>query len=155
MIDKAGAPKVIEFNVRFGDPETQPIMMRLRSDLLEHIEHAIDGHLDRSRALWDPRPALGVVMAAEGYPGTPRTGNMINTWDVPDVDDTKVFHAGTRLDGDRTVTAGGRVLCVCALGDSVAEAQQRAYAEVAGISWPGEFHRHDIGWRAIERERNR
>ncbi|MFC3716604.1 phosphoribosylamine--glycine ligase [Luteimonas soli] len=153
MIDKAGAPKVIEFNVRFGDPETQPIMMRLRSDLLEHIEHAIDGHLDRSRALWDPRPALGVVMAAEGYPGKPRTGNMINTWDVPDVDDTKVFHASTRLDGDRVVTAGGRVLCVCALGDTVADAQQRAYAEVAGISWPGEFHRHDIGWRAIERER--
>src|SRR3546814_17701419 len=105
-------------------------MMRLRSDLLEHIEHAIDGHLERSRALWDPRPALGVVMAAEGYPGKPRTGNMINTWDVPDVEDTKVFHAGTRLDGDRTVTAGGRVLCVCALGDSVAHAQQRAYADV-------------------------
>ena len=155
MIDQAGAPKVIEFNVRFGDPETQPILMRLRSDLLEHIEDAIDGHLDRSRALWDPRPALGVVMAAEGYPGAPRTGNMINTWDVPDVDDTKVFHAGTRLEGDRVVTAGGRVLCVCALGDSVADAQKRAYAEVAGISWPGEFHRHDIGWRAIERERQR
>src|SRR3546814_14833497 len=78
---------------------------------------------------------------------------MINTWDVPDVEDTKVFHAGTRLDGDRTVTAGGRVLCVCALGDSVAHAQQRAYADVAGISWPGEFHRHDIGWRATERGR--
>jgi len=153
MIDKSGAPKVIEFNVRFGDPETQPVLMRLRSDLVEHIEHAIDGHLDRSRALWDPRPALGVVMAAEGYPGKPRTGNMINTWDVPDVDDTKVFHAGTRLEGDRVLTSGGRVLCVCALGDSVAEAQKRAYAEVAGISWPGEFHRHDIGWRAIERER--
>ncbi len=153
MIDEAGAPKVIEFNVRFGDPETQPILMRLRSDLLEHIEDAIDGRLDRSRALWDARPALGVVMAAEGYPGTPRTGNMINTWDVPDVDETKVFHAGTRLDGDRIVTAGGRVLCVCALGDTVADAQQRAYAQVAGISWPGEFHRHDIGWRAIERER--
>ncbi|WP_417474441.1 phosphoribosylamine--glycine ligase [Luteimonas mephitis] len=153
MIDKAGAPKVIEFNVRFGDPETQPILMRLRSDLLEHIEHAIDGQLDRSRALWDPRPALGVVMAAEHYPGKPRTGDTINTWDVPDVEDTKVFHAGTRLDGERVVTAGGRVLCVCALGDSVADAQQRAYAEVAGISWPGEFHRHDIGWRAIERER--
>src|SRR3546814_4508619 len=89
MIDKTGAPKVIEFNVRFGDPETQPIMMRLRSELLEHIEHAIDGHLDRSRALWDARPALGVVMAAEGYPGKPSPGNMINTWDVPDVDDRK------------------------------------------------------------------
>jgi len=153
MIDRTGAPKVIEFNVRFGDPETQPILMRLRSDLVEHIEDAIDGHLDRSRALWDPRPSLGVVMAAEGYPGKPRTGNMINTWDVPDVDDTRVFHAGTRLDGDRVVTAGGRVLCVCALGDTVADAQKRAYSEVAGISWPGEFHRHDIGWRAIERER--
>src|SRR3546814_16863466 len=83
MIDKSGAPKVIEFNVRFGDPETQPIMMRLRSDLLEHIGHAIDGHLDRSRALWAARPALGVVMAAEGDPGKPGTGTMINTWDVP------------------------------------------------------------------------
>ena len=153
MIDRTGAPKVIEFNVRFGDPETQPVLMRLRSDLVEHIEHAIDGHLDRSRALWDPRPALGVVMAAGGYPGKPRTGNMINTWDVPDVDDTKVFHAGTRLEGDRVLTAGGRVLCVCALGETVADAQKRAYAEVAGISWPGEFHRHDIGWRAIEREK--
>ena len=152
MIDKAGAPKVIEFNVRFGDPETQPVMMRLRSDLLDHIEDAIDGRLDRSRALWDPRPSLGVVMAAAGYPGTPSTGHMINAWDVPDVEDTKVFHAGTRLEGEHVVTAGGRVLCVCALGDTVAEAQKRVYAEVAGISWPGEFHRHDIGWRAIERE---
>src|SRR3546814_13678840 len=114
-------------------------MMRLRSDLLEHIEHAIDGHLDRSRALWDARPALGVVMAAEGYPGKPSTGNMINTWDVPDVDDTQVFHAGPRLDGDRTVTAGRRVLCVCALGDSVADAQHRASPKRPRISWPGGF----------------
>ena len=92
-------------------------------------------------------------MAAQGYPGTPRTGDAINTFDVPDVEGTKVFHAGTRLQDGNAVTAGGRVLCVCALGDTVADAQARAYAEVAGIGWPGEFHRHDIGWRAIERER--
>jgi phosphoribosylamine--glycine ligase len=144
---------VIEFNVRFGDPETQPVMMRLQSDLLDLVEAALDQRLDAVQAQWDPRPSLGVVMATGHYPGTPRTGDPINTWDVPDLDDTKVFHAGTRIDGEHVVTSGGRVLCVCALGDSVADAQQRAYAEVAGISWPGEFHRHDIGWRAIERER--
>ncbi|MDN5781958.1 MAG: phosphoribosylamine--glycine ligase [Luteimonas sp.] len=154
MIDKAGAPKVIEFNVRFGDPETQPIMMRLQSDLLELVEAALDGRLDAAEVQWDPRPCLGVVMAAEHYPDTPRTGDTINAWDVPDVEDTKVFHAGTRLEGEHVVTSSGRVLCVCALGDSVADAQRRAYAEIAGISWPGEFHRHDIGWRAIERERH-
>jgi phosphoribosylamine---glycine ligase len=147
MIDKHGAPKVIEFNVRFGDPETQPVMMRLQSDLLALVEAAIDGRLDEVQAQWDSRPSLGVVMAAEGYPGTPRLGDAINTWDAPDVDDTKVFHAGTRLEGEHAVTAGGRVLCT-----TVAEAQRLAYAEVAGISWPGEFHRHDIGWRAIARE---
>jgi len=153
MIDKAGAAKVIEFNVRFGDPETQPVMLRLQSDLLELVEAAIDGKLDTVEAQWDPRPSLGVVMAAEGYPGTPRTGDVINSMDAPDLDDTRVFHAGTKVEGEHAVTAGGRVLCACALGDSVADAQRRAYAEVAGISWHGEFHRHDIGWRAIERER--
>jgi phosphoribosylamine--glycine ligase len=153
MIDKAGAPKVIEFNVRFGDPETQPVMLRLQSDLLDLIEAAIDVRLLEVEAHWDPRPSLGVVMAAEHYPGTPRLGDTINSWDAPDVPDTKVFHAGTRIEGEHVVTSGGRVLCVCALGDSVADAQRRAYAEVAGISWHGEFHRHDIGWRAIERER--
>jgi phosphoribosylamine--glycine ligase len=153
MIGKDGAPRVIEFNVRFGDPETQPVMLRLRSDLLGLVEAAIDGRLDGVEAEWDPRPSLGVVMAAEGYPGTPRTGDVINSFDAPDIDDTKVFHAGTKLEGEHAVTAGGRVLCVCALGESVADAQRRAYAEVAGISWPGEFHRHDIGWRAIARER--
>jgi phosphoribosylamine--glycine ligase len=152
MIDKAGAPKVIEFNVRFGDPETQPVMLRLQSDLLDLVEAAINGKLEGVDAQWDPRPSLGVVMAAEGYPGKPRIGDVINSIDAPDVDGTKVFHAGTRVEGGHAVTAGGRVLCVCALGDSVADAQQRAYAEVAGISWPGEFHRHDIGWRAIARE---
>jgi phosphoribosylamine---glycine ligase len=152
MIDQSGAPKVIEFNVRFGDPETQPVMLRLQSDLVELIEAAVDGRLDGAQAQWDPRSSLGVVMAAEGYPGTPRSGDAINGWDVPDVPGTKAFHAGTKLEGEHVVTAGGRVLCVCALGSSVAEAQQRAYAELAGISWHGEFHRHDIGWRAIERE---
>ena len=152
MIDASGAPKVIEFNVRFGDPETQPVMMRLQSDLLDLVEAAIDQRLHETSARWDPRPSLGVVMAAEHYPGTPRLGDIINSWDVPDVEDTKVFHAGTRIEGDHVVTSGGRVLCVCALGDDVADAQRKAYAEVSGISWSGEFHRHDIGWRAIERE---
>lgn len=151
MIDASGAPKVIEFNVRFGDPETQPVMMRLQSDLLDLVEAGIDGRLDEVEASWDPRPALGVVMAARNYPDTPRLGDTINSWDVPDVPETKVFHAGTRMEGDRVVTSGGRVLCVCALGEDIAEAQRRAYEEVSGISWPGEFHRHDIGWRAIAR----
>ncbi len=155
MIDASGAPKVIEFNVRFGDPETQPVMMRLTSDFAALVEAGIDGRLDAAAADWDPRPALGVVMAAEHYPATPRTGDVINTWDTPPLADTKVFHAGTTLDAHgQAVTAGGRVLCVTALGDSVADAQARAYGELAGISWPGEFHRHDIGWRAIERERS-
>ena len=153
MIDASGAPKVIEFNVRFGDPETQPVMLRLQSDLLDLIEAAIDARLHEVKAQWDPRPSLGVVMAAEHYPGTPRLGDPINEWDVPDILGTKVFHAGTKWVDGNVVTAGGRVLCVCALGDSVADAQRKAYAEVAGISWHGEFHRHDIGWRAIARER--
>ena len=154
MIDRSGAPKVIEFNVRFGDPETQPVMLRLQSDLVDLLEAAIGGRLASVQAKWDPRPSLGVVMAADGYPDTPRTGDVISGWDVPDVPDTKVFHAGTKTEGAHVVTAGGRVLCVCALGDSVADAQRKAYAEVAGISWHGEFHRHDIGWRAIAREQN-
>ena len=152
MIDKTGAPKVIEYNVRFGDPETQPVMMRLQSDLLDLVEAAIEGRLDGVQAQWDPRPALGVVMAAEHYPGTPRLGDTISTWDVPEVEDTKVFHAGTKLDGEDVVTTGGRVLCVVGLGNTVAEAQHKAYETVSGISWHGEFHRHDIGWRAIARE---
>jgi phosphoribosylamine--glycine ligase len=153
MIDRAGVPKVIEFNVRFGDPETQPVMLRLDSDLLDLVEAAIDQRLHETTVKWDPRPSLGVVMAAENYPGTPRTGDVINTIEAPDLDDTKVFHAGTKVEGDHVVTSGGRVLCVCALGDTVAEAQRSAYDAVAGISWHGEFHRHDIGWRAIEREK--
>ncbi len=152
MIDKAGAPRVIEFNVRFGDPETQPVMLRLQSDLVDLLDAALDARLHEASARWDPRPALGVVMAAEGYPGTPRLGDTINSLDVPEIEDTRVFHAGTRIEGEHVVTSGGRVLCVCALGSDIADARDRAYAAVAGISWHGEFHRHDIGWRAIERK---
>lgn len=155
MIDASGAPKVIEFNVRFGDPETQPVMLRLQSDLVELVEAAIDGRLDAVEAQWDPRPSLGVVMAARPYPDTPVTGDVIEGLDsVPD--DAKVFHAGTVLDlNGNVLSAGGRVLCVAALGDSVRDAQQRAYKAVAGIHWTHEFHRTDIGWRAIAREEGR
>ena len=153
MIDAGGAPKVIEFNVRFGDPETQPVMLRLQSDLVDLVDAAIDGKLERIDAHWDPRPSLGVVMASAPYPETPVTGDVIYGLDTVPAD-AKVFHAGTALDAHGQVIAtGGRVLCVCALGDSVAEAQQQAYAGVAAIHWTHEFHRSDIGWRAIARER--
>ncbi|QNH18621.1 phosphoribosylamine--glycine ligase [Xanthomonas sp. SS] len=153
MIDASGAPKVIEFNVRFGDPETQPVMLRLQSDLVELIEAAIDGQLHATQAQWDPRPSLGVVLAAAPYPEKPITGEAISGLDqVPA--SAKVFHAGTALDATgRVLSAGGRVLCVAALGDSVSDAQRNAYAGVAQIRWPNEFHRSDIGWRAIARER--
>jgi len=153
MIDASGAPKVIEFNVRFGDPETQPVMLRLQSDLLDLVQAAIDGTLDQVQAQWDPRPSLGVVLAAAPYPEAPITGDVISGLDrVPDT--AKVFHAGTALDAQgNVVSAGGRVLCVAALGDSVRDAQANAYAGVAKVSWANEFHRHDIGWRAIARER--
>ncbi|WP_101925300.1 MULTISPECIES: phosphoribosylamine--glycine ligase [Luteimonas] len=153
MIDAHGAPKVIEFNVRFGDPETQPILLRLQSDLSDLVDAALDARLADVDVQWDPRPALGVVMAASPYPETPRTGDVIVFADAPAAPDTKVFHAGTTLVDGQIVTAGGRVLCVAALGDSVADAQQRAHAAMACISWDGAFHRSDIGWRAIERER--
>ncbi|MBS0194075.1 MAG: phosphoribosylamine--glycine ligase [Proteobacteria bacterium] len=150
MIDPSGVAKVIEFNVRFGDPETQPIMLRLQSDLLDLIEAGIDGRLDQVQVQWDPRPSLGVVMAAANYPDTPKIGDVIHGLDAQQPASTKVFHAGTKLDANgAVVTSGGRVLCACALGESVADAQRRAYAAVAAIAWDGEFHRHDIGWRAI------
>jgi phosphoribosylamine---glycine ligase len=154
MIDGRGNAKVIEFNVRFGDPETQPVMLRLQSDLVGLLEAAIDVRLDQVNAEWDERPSLGVVMAAQGYPGTPRSGDVIRG--LPTADDSdgdcKVFHAGTRLDGDgQVLTAGGRVLTVCALGNDIAAARQRAYAALAPIDWDGEFHRTDIGWRALQR----
>ena len=151
MIDASGAPRVIEFNVRFGDPETQPVMLRLQSDLVDLVEAAIDGRLDQVEARWDARPSLGVVMAAEHYPATPSTGDAISGLNTPFAQDTKVFHAGTKQDGTRIVTSGGRVLCVCALGSDVADAQAHAYAAVAQIGWRGEFHRSDIGWRANAR----
>ncbi len=153
MIDAEGAPKVIEFNVRFGDPETQPVMLRLNSDLLDLVEAALDGTLDRIEAEWDPRPSLGVVMAASPYPESPITGDIIRGLDSDFAVDTKVFHAGTQLsETGHVLTSGGRVLCVAALGRDVGDAQQRAYAAVAHIDWEHEFHRNDIGWRAIARE---
>ncbi|OHE81018.1 MAG: phosphoribosylamine--glycine ligase [Lysobacterales bacterium GWF1_69_6] len=152
MIAPDGSPKVIEFNVRFGDPETQPVMLRLRSDLLDLVEAAIAGRLEQAQAEWDPRPSLGVVMAAENYPGTPRTGDVIAGLGTDPGPGAKVFHAGTAMKNGQVVTAGGRVLCACALGDSVADAQRRAYAAADNIHWDGCFYRSDIGWRAIERE---
>jgi phosphoribosylamine--glycine ligase len=152
MISPDGAPKVIEYNVRFGDPETQPVMLRLRSDLMDLVEAAIDGKLDQAETKWDDRTSLGVVMAAENYPGTPRLGDVVEGLDANPGFGAKVFHAGTALKDGKVVTTGGRVLCACALGETVAEAQQRAYLAVANIDWPGEFHRHDIGWRAIARD---
>ncbi|MBW8312379.1 MAG: phosphoribosylamine--glycine ligase [Rhizobium sp.] len=152
MIAPDGSPKVIEFNVRFGDPETQPVMLRLRSDLLDLVEAAIAGRLDKVQAEWDPRPSLGVVMAAENYPGTPRTGDVIAGLGTDPGPGAKVFHAGTAMKNGQVVTTGGRVLCACALGDSVADAQRRAYAAADNIHWDGCFYRSDIGWRAIQRE---
>lgn len=153
MIDKQGNPKVIEFNCRFGDPETQPIMLRLQSDLVELCLAACDGKLDEKVSKWDARASLGVVMAAGGYPGNYRTGDQIHGLPLEEVADGKVFHAGTTLaDDDRVLTNGGRVLCVTALGDTVAEAQQRAYALMTDIHWDGSFSRSDIGYRAISRE---
>ena len=153
MIDKQGNPKVIEFNCRFGDPETQPIMLRLQSDLVELCLAACDGKLDEVKSQWDARPSLGVVMAAGGYPGDYRTGDEIHGLPLEEVADGKVFHAGTKLaDDDRVLTNGGRVLCVTALGDSVAQAQQRACALMKDIHWDGSFSRSDIGYRAIARE---
>ena len=152
MIDASGAPKVIEFNVRFGDPETQPVMLRLQSDLVDLLEAAIDGQLEGVSAQWSPQCSLGVVMAAENYPDTPRTGDVIRGLDAPLPEGSKVFHAGTQLgENGKVLTAGGRVLCACALGNDVAAAQQRAYQLVTQIGWDGEFHRSDIGHRAIGR----
>lgn len=152
MIDKNGAPKVIEFNVRFGDPETQPIMMRLKSDLVELIEAALDGRLSDIEARWDARPSLGVVLAAGGYPGKVRSGDVIEGLDADFGADVKVFHAGTQLDAKgRAVTAGGRVLTVCAVGKDIALAREHAYAAVSKIHYEGVFCRRDIAHRALHR----
>ncbi|MCB2388650.1 phosphoribosylamine--glycine ligase [Thalassolituus alkanivorans] len=152
MIDESGAPKVIEYNCRFGDPETQPIMLRMQSDIVAHCLAALEGKLDGETAQWDPRPSLGVVLAAAGYPADYPKGDVIS---LPENDgaDRKVFHAGTKLDdAGNTVTAGGRVLCATALGNSVGEAQAQAYELIKQISWKGMFCRSDIGYRAIARE---
>ena len=148
MIDKAGNMKVLEFNCRLGDPETQPIMMRLKSDLATLLDHAVDGTLDQIEADWDGRVAVGVVLAAAGYPDAPRKGDVIHGLPA-NSSDRVVFHAGTTLRDHDVLTSGGRVLCVTALGDNMKLAQQRAYAFAAGIQFDGMQLRHDIGHRAL------
>ncbi|ENM5889522.1 phosphoribosylamine--glycine ligase [Vibrio mimicus] len=155
MIDKTGAPKVIEYNCRFGDPETQPIMMRLQSDLVELCQAAIAGKLDQVESKWDPRASIGVVLAAGGYPGDYAKGDVISGLPTQETAGQKVFHAGTETQGDQVVTNGGRVLCATALGNTVLEAQQRAYQLADQINWNGMFCRRDIGYRAIAREQTK
>jgi phosphoribosylamine--glycine ligase len=150
MIDESGAPRVVEFNCRMGDPETQPIMMRLKTDLVDLVEAAIAGKLDTAEADWDRRVALGVVLAAGGYPDNPRKGAVIEGLDFK-LEDAHVFHAGTVSRDGHAVCSGGRVLCVTALGDSAKEAQMRAYEAVSHIHFDGMQYRRDIGHRAIKR----
>ena len=149
MIDAQGRPKTLEFNCRMGDPETQPIMMRLKSDLSEVLAAAIDGKLDQIELQWDRRTALGVVMAAHGYPETPRKGDTI-TGLPADADDAVVFHAGTVLQDGVVTTTGGRVLCVTVLADSVKQAQQMAYDVARKVHFDGAQYRRDIGFRAVK-----
>jgi phosphoribosylamine--glycine ligase len=153
MISPDGTPKVLEYNCRFGDPETQPILMRLRSDFVALCLAGVGGHLDRVRADWDPRAALGVVMAAGGYPDSYEKGHPISgLHEAAEMPDCKVFHAGTIRKAGRVATNGGRVLCATALGANVAEAQRRAYSLVKSIHWKDVYFRRDIGHRAIARE---
>jgi phosphoribosylamine--glycine ligase len=140
--------KVLEFNCRMGDPETQPIILRLKSDLVDLILHAVNGTLGQVEAEWDRRVALGVVLAAAGYPDNPRKGDVIMGLDA-ELPDVKIFHAGTSLNDSTVVVRGGRVLCVTALGDSVRQAQRTAYGAIAGIHFPQMQYRHDIGHRAL------
>jgi len=151
MITSEGTPKVLEFNCRFGDPETQPIMMRLESDLVELCQAALAGKLNEVTADWDDRAALGVVLASSGYPASASKGGQISGLDNDFPAGTKVFHAGTARQDNDVVTAGGRVLCVTALGETVLQAQESAYQAVAKINWDGMFYRKDIGHRAIKR----
>jgi phosphoribosylamine--glycine ligase len=153
MIAPDGTPNVLEFNCRFGDPETQPILMRLRSDLTLLCEAALAGRLDTVRADWDPRAALGVVMAAAGYPERVRRGDVIEGLDRAACLPGKIFHAGTRLESGKVLTNGGRVLCAVGLGASVVQAQRAAYALADAVHWPGVQYRRDIGYRAVARER--
>ena len=152
MINSEGIPKVLEYNVRFGDPETQPIMMRLKSDLVQHCLDAIDGRLDQTETSWDERTSLGVVLAAGGYPESYDKGDVISGLENTETESTKVFHAGTAVKNGEVVTNGGRVLCAVALGNSVTEAQNLAYQVVNKISWNNVYFRTDIGHRAIKRE---
>ncbi len=152
MITPEGEPKVLEFNCRMGDPETQPMMMRLQSDLAALCFSAWEGKLNTVAAQWDSRFALGVVLAAQGYPFQYRKGDIIEGLPKEESPDVKIFHAGTALENSQIVTAGGRVLCVTALGETAAEAQRKAYGQVEKIHWPGMVYRNDIGWRAITRE---
>jgi phosphoribosylamine--glycine ligase len=149
MITPEGIPKVLEYNCRLGDPETQPLLFRLQSDLAPLCLSALKGELNKIHAEWDPRPALGVVMAAEGYPDSPRSGDEIMGLDQNDEKDCKVFHAGTKLVDGKIKTAGGRVLCITAKGATLKEAQSRAYARAKQIHWQGAFYRDDIGHRAL------
>ena len=151
MIDAEGKAKVLEFNCRFGDPETQPIMMRLQSDLVAHCLAAVEGKLENETTQWDPRAAIGVVLAAGGYPFDYAKGDPINGLETK-IDNSKIFHAGTTIKDGKTVTAGGRVLCATALGNSVTEAQKTAYDLVKCIEWDKVYYRTDIGYRAISRE---
>ncbi len=155
MIDRDGRPNVLEFNCRFGDPETQPILMRLRADLVAACLAVLEGRAASVSLTWDPRAALGVVLAAGGYPGTYAKGEVISGLEAGDDDTTKVFHAGTRQRGNQCVTNGGRVLCVVGLGARVSDAQAAAYRRVDTISWKGMFYRRDIGHRAVRREAGR
>ena len=155
MISEAGLPKVIEYNCRFGDPETQPIMLRLQSDLVELCLAALKGNLDQVTAEWDARASIGVVLAAGGYPDAYNKGDVISGLPITDVAGEKVFHAGTASKDGNTVTNGGRVLCATALGNTVLEAQHTAYALAKKISWNGMFYRNDIAYRAIAREQNK
>ena len=154
MIDAEGNSKVLEYNVRFGDPETQPVMMRLQSDLVELIDAALDKKLDSVSADWDERTSLGVVLAAGGYPDAYDKGEVISGLEGADKEDMKIFHAGTAMQEDKVVTSGGRVLCAVALGDSVTEAQKKAYELTHSISWNNVYYRDDIGYRAVEREQS-
>ena len=155
MIMADGTPKVIEYNCRFGDPETQPILLRLQSDLVAHCLAALEGSLDQQTTQWDPRPAIGVVLAAGGYPGSYRGGDVISGLsDTLENSDQKVFHAGTAMTEGSVVTRGGRVLCATAMGDTVSDAQVRAYQLASTIHWDDVYLRNDIGWRAIAREKN-
>ncbi len=154
MIMPDGTPRVIEYNCRFGDPETQPIMLRLDSDLVQHCLAALDGNLDKEKSQWNPQASLGVVLAADGYPGSYAKGETIyGLYELEFDPGQKIFHAGTAIQDEQVISTGGRVLCATALGNNVTEAQKNAYELIKEIDWPTAYYRKDIGYRAIARER--